>query len=200
MLATLEIPEHDGPVIPAAGQPTPIGALLERLNCPLMGFSPLYTLPALDLPPAHPPVTASTDKPLPARSPGHGRDCPRMPHQGAIACPPGRVALPALHLPHEELPALSAAAPRGQPRSIGAPGHARDDSMMPRQPQHLRSIGCVPHIHVAIITPADQPRPVRTPGHATDPGRELTAHPALGALHPVPHQHALQNSSAGQAL
>src|SRR5947209_5477739 len=203
MLATLEIPEHDGPVLPAAGQPTPIGAHLERLNCPLMGFSHLYTLPALDLPPAHPPVTASTDKPLPARSPGHGRDYPRMPHQGAIACPPGRVALPALHLPHEELPALSlplAAATRGQPRSIGAEGHARDDSMMPRQPQQLRPIRCVPHIHVAIITPADQPRPVRTPGHATDPGRELAAQPALGARRHIPHQDALQNSSAGQAL
>src|SRR5205807_4395898 len=176
------------------GQKPPIGTHLERLHRPLVRFSLPHALPAVHLPPAQPAVAASTDKPLPTRSPGHGRDYPRMPHQGTIPCPPGRVALPALHLPHEELPALSlplAAATRGQPRSIGAPGHARDDSMMPRQPEQLRPIRCVPHIHVAIITPTDQPRPVRTPGHATDPGRELTAQPALGARRHIPHQHAL---------
>src|SRR2546421_3690515 len=200
MLAPLEVPQRDGPVIPATGEPAPIGTHLERLHRPLMRFSLPHAHPAVHLPPAQPAVAASTDQQLPTRSPGHGRDYPRMPHKGAIACPPGRVALPALHLPHEELPALAATAPRGQPRTIGAPGHTRDDPVMPRQPQQLRPIRCVPHIHVAIITPADQPRPVRTPGHATDPGRELTAHPTPRALRPVPHQHALQNSSAGQAL
>src|SRR6266566_9966925 len=140
MLATVQVPDSDGPVIPATGQPAPIETHLERLHRPLMRFSLPHALPALHLPPAQPAVAASTDKPLPTRSPGHGRDYPRMPHQGAIACPPGRVALPALHLPHEELPALSAAASRGQPRPIGAPGHAYDDSMMPRQPQELRPI------------------------------------------------------------
>src|SRR5437660_1107039 len=142
MLAMLQIPDSDGPVIAAAGKPASIGTHLERLHRPLMRFLLPHALPAVHLPPAQPAVAASTDKPLPTGSPGHGRDCPRMPHQGAIACipslperVPGRVALPALHLPLEELPALAAATTRGQPRSIGAPGHARDDSMMPRQPQ-----------------------------------------------------------------
>src|SRR5713226_2666518 len=135
MLATLQIPERDGPVLPATGQSASIGTHLERLHRPLMRFSLPHALPAVDLPPAQPAVAASTDKPLPTRSPGHGRDYPRMPHKGPITCPPGRVALPALHLPHEKLPALAAAATRGQPRTIGAPGHAYDDSIMPRQPQ-----------------------------------------------------------------
>src|SRR3989440_8214421 len=125
MLATVQVPDRDGPVLPATGQPASIGTQLERLDGPLMRFSLPHALPAVHLPPAQPAVAASTDKPLPTRSPGHGRGYPRMPHQGAIACitsppewVPGRVALPALHLPHEEPPALSAAAPRGQPRSI----------------------------------------------------------------------------------
>src|SRR5258708_21034646 len=111
-----------------------------------------------------------------------------MPRKDAITCIPspperlpGSVALPAVHLPHEQLPAVSlplAATARGQPRAIGAPGHARDAPMMPLQPQQLRPLRCVPHIHVAIVTPADQPRPVRTPAHALDPGRERTSHPA----------------------
>src|SRR2546425_1379354 len=113
MLATLQIPECDGPVLPATGQSASIGTHLERLHRPLMRFSLPHALPAVHLPPAQPAVAASTDKPLPTGSPGHGRDYPRMPHKGAIPCPPGRVALPALHLPHEELPALSAAATRG---------------------------------------------------------------------------------------
>src|SRR5450432_2023752 len=145
-----------------------------------------HTLPTVDLPPAQPAVAASTDQHLPTRNPGYSRNYPWMPHKSAIPCLPGRVA-PPLYLPDEEFSAFSAAAPRGQPRPIGTPGHARNDSMMPRQPQQLRPIRCVPHIHVAIITPADQARPVRTPSHATDPGRGLTAHPAWGACRSVPY-------------
>src|SRR2546425_5392690 len=34
--ATLQVPDSDGPVLPAAGQPASIGTHLERLDCPLM--------------------------------------------------------------------------------------------------------------------------------------------------------------------
>src|SRR6266516_3339942 len=56
MLATLEVPEHDGPVIPATGEPAPIGTHLERLHRPLMRFSLPHAHPAVHLPPAQPAV------------------------------------------------------------------------------------------------------------------------------------------------
>src|SRR2546422_10551757 len=61
MLATLQVPDSDGPVLPAAGQPAPIGTHLERLHGPLMRLLHPHALPTLDLPPAYHPVTASTD-------------------------------------------------------------------------------------------------------------------------------------------
>src|SRR5260221_12225815 len=207
MLATLEFPERDDPVIPATGQPTAIGTPLERLDCPLMRFSHPHALPAVHLPPAHPAVTASTEHQLSTGSPAQRRDHPRMPRQGALPCitspperVPGRVALPAVGIPHHQLPGVAAAAARGQPGAIGAPGHARDGPLVSRQSQERRPIRGVPHIHVAIITPADQPRPVRTPGHATDPGHVRMTHPPWVTLGHVPHQHALQKGSAGQLL
>src|SRR5260370_27323915 len=63
-LATLQVPERDGPIIPATGQNAPIGTHLERLDGPLMRFSHQHTLPAQYLPPAQPPVTASSDQHL----------------------------------------------------------------------------------------------------------------------------------------
>src|SRR5258706_5732793 len=133
MLATVQVPERDGPIIPTAGQHAPIGTHLERLDCPLMRLAHLHARPAVDLPPAQHAVTVSTDQPLPTRSPDHRRDHPRMPRKGSIPCitspperVPGRAALPALHLPHPQLPAISlplAAAARGQSRAIGAPSH-----------------------------------------------------------------------------
>ncbi len=39
MLAIVQVPEHDGPVIPATGQPAAIGAHLERLQRSLMRLS-----------------------------------------------------------------------------------------------------------------------------------------------------------------
>src|SRR3989442_11242377 len=39
MLATLEVPEPDRPVIAATGQPAPIGTHLECLHPPVMRFS-----------------------------------------------------------------------------------------------------------------------------------------------------------------
>src|SRR5205823_7992424 len=101
MLATLQIPERDGPVVTATGQTGAIGAHLERLHRPLMRFSHPHALPAVHLPPAHPAVTASTDHQLSTGSPGQRRDHPRMPRKGVHA-------LPAVGIPHDELPALSA--------------------------------------------------------------------------------------------
>jgi hypothetical protein len=77
-LAALEVPEPDGPVIPATGQPAPIGTHLERLHGSLMRLSiPVpqtgfpHTLATLHLPPAQRTITAPTDQPLPTRTPDH---------------------------------------------------------------------------------------------------------------------------------
>ncbi len=43
-LATLEVPEHNGPVIAATGEPAAIGTHLERLYCPLVGLSHPHAL------------------------------------------------------------------------------------------------------------------------------------------------------------
>src|SRR6266567_5606728 len=83
--ATLEVPDSDGPVLPAAGQPASIGTHLERLDCPLMRLLHPHAPPTLDLPPAYHPVTASTDHRLPARSPGHRSNRPRMLYKVAHA-------------------------------------------------------------------------------------------------------------------
>src|SRR5713226_6199472 len=141
MFAALQLPDVDSTVIPATDQPLAIRAALERLDRPLMRFSHPHALPAVHLPPAHHPVTASTEHQLSTRSPGQRRDHPRMPRKGAIACPPGRVALPAVGIPHEELPTVPAAATRAQPGAIGAPGHARDSALMSRQPLVQGAIG-----------------------------------------------------------
>src|SRR5438105_10469923 len=154
MLATLQVPEHDGPVIPATGEPAAIGTSPERTDRPMVRLSHPHALPAVNLPPAQQAVTASTEQQILARTPGHRRDHPRMPRQGAIACPPGRVALPAVDIPHEELPTVPAAATRAQPGAIGAPDHARDSALMSRQPLLQGAISGVPHRHVASIAPA----------------------------------------------
>src|SRR5438270_3711920 len=85
-LAVLEVPEPDGPIIPATGQHAAIGTHLERLHRALMCLSiPVpqtgfpYTLATLHLPPAQPTVTASTDHHLPTGNPAQCRDYPRMP-------------------------------------------------------------------------------------------------------------------------
>src|SRR5712691_2886224 len=69
MLAPLEVPERDGPVIPATSQKPPIGTQLERLHGPLMRFSLPHAFSALHLPPAQSPVTASTEHQFPTRGP-----------------------------------------------------------------------------------------------------------------------------------
>src|SRR6266700_1062562 len=200
LLATVQIPEHNGSIIPAARQSAAIRTHLERLDSPLMRFSHPHALPALHLPPAHHSVTASTEHQLSTGSPAQRRNHPGMARQGAIACPPGRVALPAVGIPHEELPTVPAAASRAQPGAIEAPGHARDSALMSRQPLVQGATPGVPHIHVAIIAPADQARAIPAPGHATDPGHLRTTHPPWVMLGHAPHQHALQKGSAGQKL
>src|SRR6266550_6210683 len=98
-----------------------------------MRFSHPHALPALHLPPAQPPVTASTDHQLSTGSPAQRRDHPRMPRKGVHA-------LPAVGIPHEELPALSlplATTTGGQPPPVGAPDHAPDGPAMSREPQEL---------------------------------------------------------------
>src|SRR5258708_20005832 len=124
MLATLQVPDVDGPIIAATGQPAPIGTHLERLHGPLMRLLYPHALPTLDLPPAQPAVTVSTDQPLPTGRPGYRRDHSRMPPQGAITRPPGRVARPTMGIPHKHLPPVSrppaARAPR-YPLSLHAP-------------------------------------------------------------------------------
>ena len=182
LLAIVQVPEPDDPVIPTTGESASIGTHLERMHLPLMRLLHPHTLPALHLPPAQPAVTASTDHQLSIGSPGQRRDHPRMPRKGVHA-------LPAASVPHEQLPSVFlplAAGARGQLRAVWAPGHARDDPLMPRQPQQLRAIRGVPQVDMAIIAPADQARAIGAPGHATDQGRVRATHPTLGARRHVP--------------
>src|SRR5713101_626315 len=132
LLPALEVPQVNGPVIPATGQPAAIGTSPERTDRPLMRLSHPHALPALHIPPAQHAVTTPTDQQVPARAPGDGIDDTAMPRKGSITCPPGRVALPALLIPHQQLPSAFDAASTGQPRPIGAPDHARDHPLMAR--------------------------------------------------------------------
>src|SRR3989441_9909829 len=127
MLATLELPDVDGPFIPATGQLGAIGTHSDRVYCPLMRLSHPHALPAGNLPPAQPAVTAPTDQHLPTRVPGHSRGRSGMSRQSAHP-------FPALRLPHEELSALSPTTSRGQPVSVRAPGHAHDGLIVSHQP------------------------------------------------------------------
>src|SRR5260370_36347695 len=61
MLATLQVTERDGPIIPATGQRAAIGTPLDRLDCSLTSFAEPHALQARRLPPAQPAVTASTE-------------------------------------------------------------------------------------------------------------------------------------------
>src|SRR5258708_9796619 len=119
VFAAVHIPEPDGPIIAATGEPVAIGTDLEGLHLPLMGFSHPQARSALHLPPAQPTVTASTEQPIPERMPGDCIEHTRQPLQGGQA-------LPTVGIPHEELPALSATTTGGQPPAVGTPDHAPD--------------------------------------------------------------------------
>jgi hypothetical protein len=149
MLATLELPDVDGPVIATTGDSFAIGTDLERVHDPLMGLLHPHARAARQFPPAQPTVTASTDQQLADRVPGHGIDGPRQPLQSGDA-------LPAAGIPHEELSAVLAATPGGQLRAIGAPGHTVDGPLMPRQSLEETATPGVPHIDVPILAPSDQ--------------------------------------------
>src|SRR5260370_11856045 len=62
LLPALDVPQGDGPVIPATGQPAPIGTSPERTDRPLMRLSHPHTLPALHIPPTQHAVTTPTDQ------------------------------------------------------------------------------------------------------------------------------------------
>ena len=59
MLATVQVPERDDPVIAATGQRAVIGTHLERLDCPLMRLSHSHALSMLQAPSAQHTVPAS---------------------------------------------------------------------------------------------------------------------------------------------
>src|SRR6266851_2468630 len=144
MLATLEVPEHDSSIIATTGQLAAIGTDLEGLHRPLMGFSHPYALPAVNIPPAQPAITASTEQPCPTRVPGQRIHASARLVQGVQARSRGRI-------PEEDFPLAQAPTPAGQPRPIGAPCHAHHGRVMPPQPYEQSPIGGVPHIPLAII-------------------------------------------------
>src|SRR5215467_7139832 len=150
----------------------------------LMRLPHPHTVPAVNLPPAQHTVTPSTDKPLSTRAPGH-RKC----HSGML--PQGVHPLPAVRLPHEEFPTLSATTSRGQLSPIGAPGHVHDSPTVSSQSSQQRAIRGVPHIHVAIIASTHQLRSIGVPGHITNEGRLRLPNPAAGARCHVPHLHSM---------
>jgi hypothetical protein len=61
-LATVQIPEHYGSIIPAARQSATIRTHLERLHRPPVRLLHPYALSALELPPAQHPISAATDQ------------------------------------------------------------------------------------------------------------------------------------------
>jgi hypothetical protein len=88
-LAAPDVPEPDGPVISATGEPASIGTSLERLHSDLMRLLHPHTLATLHLPPAQPAVTASTNELLSTWSTGLGTDegrLPGTPNPAAGAC------------------------------------------------------------------------------------------------------------------
>src|SRR5205823_5394653 len=120
MLAALEIPDVNGPIIAATGEPLAIGTHSERLDCPLMPLPKRQALPALHVPPAHAPIAAATEQHRSRRTPGQ-----RVHDRARL--PPGMQALLTGHLPDEDFPtASSAPTATGQLRAIGTPGHAPD--------------------------------------------------------------------------
>src|SRR6266436_7699732 len=196
VFAAVHIPEPDGPIIAATGDSFAIGTDLEGLHLPLMGFSHPQARSALQVPPAQPAITPSTEQPIPDRMPGDCIEHTRQPLQG-------REALPTAGIPHEELPALSlplATTTGGQPPPVGTPGYAPDGPVMTREAQELRALGDLPPRDVAIFPTADQARAIRAPGHAPDPGGVRLSDPTLGAGGHIPHAHPLQQGAAGQKL
>src|SRR5438105_12487158 len=163
MFAALEIPDGDGTIIAATGQPLVIRAAPERQDRPLMGHAYPHALPTLQVPPAQPAITAATQQLCSGQTPG------QRVHEG-VWFAQAIEAFPTAHIPDEEFPLATAPAPTGQPRAIGAPCHAQDHATMPLQRSSKSAVGSPPQAHAAIIAATGQMRPVRTPLHTTDPG------------------------------
>src|SRR5437588_1440744 len=194
MLAALEIPGLDGPVIAATGEPLAIRAHSERLDCPLMPLPKRQALPALHVPPAYAPIAAATEQHRSSRTPG------QRVHDRA-RFPPGLQALPTGHLPDEDLPtASSAPTATGQPRAIEIPGHAHDPATMPLEALQPCAVGGLPQAHAAILAATGQLGAIGTPRHMTDPGGLRTAHPPASAGGHLPHLHPLLIAPTGQQL
>src|SRR6266436_909578 len=192
VLAALEIPDVDGPVIAATGQSAAIGTHSERLDRPLMPLPKRQALPALHVPPAYAPIAAATEQHRSSRTPGQ-----RAHNRARLA--PGLEALPTGHLPDEDLPAASSAPPTaGQPRAIGTPGHAHDHATLPPEALQQPAVRSLPQAHDAILAATGQLGAIRTPGHTTDPGWLHTAHPPTNAGGHLPHLHPLLIAPTGQ--
>src|SRR2546421_320627 len=123
MFAPLEVPERNSPIIAATGEPAAIGAHLECMHRALMGFSHLYALPAVNIPPAQHSVTASTDELLPTPAavwtPGHAT----YPGRQLIPAPP---VGPRRHLPHVHALQIGSAS---QLLPVRTPGHCEEDGV-----------------------------------------------------------------------
>src|SRR6266516_5059601 len=112
MLATVQVPEQNDPIIAAASQFRAIWTAPQRLHRSLMCFADPQALSAVYYPPAQRTVTAPTDQhisTLPVHNPDHRIDYPGMPRNGMHT-------FPVLCIPDKQLSALSAAASRDQPR------------------------------------------------------------------------------------
>src|SRR5260221_4104016 len=180
MLATLQVPERDGPIIPATGQRAPIGTHLERLDRPLMRLSHSHALSLLQVPPPQHAIAAATQQHHAGRAPGQRvHDCARLAQ--------GVQALPTLPIPDEELLTITASATTGQPRPIGTPGHAHDHATMPLQRSSKPPVGSLPQEDATIIAATGQARPVRTPLDTAYPGWLPTPDPPAGASGQLPH-------------
>src|SRR6266571_3452709 len=132
MFAPLEVPERDSPIIAATGEPAAIGAHLECMHRALMGFSHLYALPAVNIPPAQHSVTASTAELLPTWTPGHSRGQPPPVWTPGHATYPGRQLMPdppvgtRRHLPHVHALQIGSAS---QLLPVRTPGHCEEDGV-----------------------------------------------------------------------
>src|SRR6266699_2834787 len=172
VFAAVHIPEPDGPIIAATGDSFAIGADLEGLHLPLMGFSLPQARSALQVPPAQPAITASTEQPIPDRMPGDCIEHTRQPLQGGQA-------LPTVGIPHEELPALSATTTGGQPLPVWTPGHAPEVGVgVVEVPQDLGtgSCGWVPQPDAPTPPARGEQSSIGTPCHAVH-------YPCMAAQH-----------------
>src|SRR6266566_8359341 len=160
----------------------------------------LHAFPAVPVPPAKHPIAAATDQYRANRTPGHCIHDPRMPRQDSITCPPGRVALQASHLPHEQLLVVSAPSARGEPLPITAPGHVVHFALMSWELLEQSPVRGVPHRDDAIITGTGKPRPVWTPGHPAGRGWLFAGDPLAGAGGHLPHLYLLPIVSTSQPL